>query len=105
MSWSPTGRCGGDGLILTVAKTDPGAAITVHIGRVCFGSCVERHPAGTLDVVTAAMTKWWVIEQQVALIDRCLHCRGGYGYMREYPVARAYQDARIQKIPAAPPRS
>ena len=46
----------------------------------------------------AAMAKWYSTEKQVHLIDRCLQLHGGYGYMREYDVARAYLDARVQTI-------
>ena len=46
----------------------------------------------------AAMAKWWTTEAQVRLIDRCLQLHGGYGYMREYTVARAFLDARVQTI-------
>jgi acyl-CoA dehydrogenase len=44
------------------------------------------------------MAKWWLTEQQCQVIDRCLQLFGGYGYMREYPIARMYEDARVQKI-------
>jgi alkylation response protein AidB-like acyl-CoA dehydrogenase len=44
------------------------------------------------------MAKWYSTEKQVHLTDRCLQLHGGYGYMREYPVARAYLDARVQTI-------
>jgi long-chain-acyl-CoA dehydrogenase len=44
------------------------------------------------------MAKWYSTEKQVHLIDRCLQLHGGYGYMREYTVARAYLDARVQTI-------
>jgi acyl-CoA dehydrogenase len=44
------------------------------------------------------MAKWWTTETQCRVIDRCLQLFGGYGYMLEYPVARAYADARVQKI-------
>jgi alkylation response protein AidB-like acyl-CoA dehydrogenase len=46
----------------------------------------------------AAMAKWWTTEAQVRLVDRCLQLHGGYGYMREYNVARAFLDARVQTI-------
>jgi acyl-CoA dehydrogenase len=74
------------------------AATTAHIARTFLDSCIERHIAGTLDAATAAMAKWWLTDQQVTLIDKCLQLHGGYGYIREYPIARAYQDARVQKI-------
>nr|WP_308169791.1 acyl-CoA dehydrogenase family protein [Acrocarpospora catenulata] len=73
-------------------------ASVAHIARVFLDSCVERHLAGELDATTAAMAKWWLTEQQVQTIDRCLQLYGGYGYMREYPIGRMYQDARVQKI-------
>jgi alkylation response protein AidB-like acyl-CoA dehydrogenase len=44
------------------------------------------------------MAKWWTTEAQVRLTDRCVQLHGGYGYMREYPVARAFLDARVQTI-------
>lgn len=73
-------------------------ATEVHVGRVFLDSCVERHLAGDLDSTTAAMAKWWLTEQQVSVIDRCLQLYGGYGYIREYPIARMYADARGQRI-------
>ncbi|MDT5346026.1 MAG: acyl-CoA dehydrogenase, partial [Mycobacterium sp.] len=42
--------------------------------------------------------KWWLTEQQCIVVDRCVQVFGGYGYMVEYPIARMYADARIQKI-------
>ncbi|MEU4321241.1 acyl-CoA dehydrogenase family protein [Nocardia fluminea] len=69
-----------------------------HATRVFIDSCIERHLAGALDTTTAAMAKWWLTEQQCQVIDQCLQLFGGYGYMREYPIARMYADARVQKI-------
>ncbi|MFC7756386.1 acyl-CoA dehydrogenase family protein [Tsukamurella soli] len=66
--------------------------------RVFIDSCIERHLRGHLDATTAAMAKWWLTEQQCQVIDRCVQLFGGYGYMREYPIARMYADARVQKI-------
>ena len=54
--------------------------------------------AGELSVVDAAKGKLWATEVQGRVIDRCLQLFGGYGYMMEYPIARAYVDARIQRI-------
>jgi long-chain-acyl-CoA dehydrogenase len=73
-------------------------ATTAHVARVFLDSCVERHLDGSLDATTAAMAKWWLTEQQVTVVDRCLQLHGGYGYMREYLIARMYEDARVQKI-------
>ncbi len=69
-----------------------------HVARVFVDSCIDRHLRGELDATTAAMAKWWLTEQQCEVIDRCLQLFGGYGYMREYPIARMYEDARVQKI-------
>lgn len=69
-----------------------------HTSRVFLDSCIERHLRGELDSTTAAMAKWWLTEQQCVVIDRCVQLFGGYGYMREYPIARMYADARVQKI-------
>ncbi len=48
--------------------------------------------------VDAAKAKWWATELQKRVVDRCLQLHGGYGYMPEYPVARAFIDSRIQTI-------
>lgn len=73
-------------------------ATTAHIARVFVDSCIERYFAGQLDATTAAMAKWWLTEQQTQVIDRCLQLYGGYGYIREYRIARLFQDSRVQKI-------
>lgn len=73
-------------------------ATTAQVARVFLDSCIDRHLAGDLDTTTAAMAKWWLTEQQVAVVDQCVQLFGGYGYMREYPIARMYEDARVQKI-------
>jgi alkylation response protein AidB-like acyl-CoA dehydrogenase len=51
-----------------------------------------------LSAVDAAKAKWWATELQKRVIDRCLQLHGGYGYMLEYPVARAFIDSRVQTI-------
>jgi acyl-CoA dehydrogenase len=53
---------------------------------------------GELDPTLAAMAKWWTTDTQCRVIDECLQFFGGYGYMTEYPIARLYADARVQKI-------
>ena len=73
-------------------------ATETQVARVFVDRCIEALVAGTLSVQEAAMAKWWTTELQVKLIDRCLQLHGGYGYMREYPVAKAYLDARVQTI-------
>lgn len=54
--------------------------------------------AGTLDAPTASMAKYWGSEAQGQVMDECLQLFGGYGYMSEYPISRAYADARVQRI-------
>lgn len=66
--------------------------------RVFLNHCVESHLNGTLDTAEAAMAKYWLTDQQCSIIDRCLQLHGGYGYMREYLIARMYEDARVQRI-------
>ncbi|MBX7432747.1 acyl-CoA dehydrogenase family protein [Mycobacterium sp. Y57] len=66
--------------------------------RMMVDEFVKLHLADQLTAEQAAMAKWYSTEKQVHLIDRCLQLHGGYGYMREYPVARAYLDARVQTI-------
>ncbi|MEP6840543.1 MAG: acyl-CoA dehydrogenase family protein [Bradyrhizobium sp.] len=68
------------------------------IARVFVDWCVEQLVAGELDTVTASMAKWWCSQKQVETADECLQLHGGYGYMEEYPIARMFVDARIQKI-------
>ncbi|MGE3905329.1 MAG: acyl-CoA dehydrogenase family protein, partial [Reyranellaceae bacterium] len=69
-----------------------------HIARVFVDDCTAKHLKGELDVPTAAMAKYWTSDLQCSLIDECLQLFGGYGYMWEYPIARLYADARVQKI-------
>lgn len=66
--------------------------------RIMVDKFIELLNAGTLTVQEAAMAKWWTTENQVRLIDRCLQLHGGYGYMKEYPIAKAYMDSRVQTI-------
>jgi acyl-CoA dehydrogenase len=68
------------------------------IARTFLDDCVARLEAGTLDVPTSAMAKWWVTEATCQVIDECLQLHGGYGYMSEYPIARMYTDARVSRI-------
>ena len=70
----------------------------VEIGQVFIDRCVTELNAGTLTVEEAAMAKWWCTELQKRVVDRCLQLHGGYGYMWEYPIARAYADSRITTI-------
>jgi acyl-CoA dehydrogenase len=68
------------------------------VARVFINDCVQRLCDGTLDSATASMAKWWGSQMQCQVIDECLQLFGGYGYMREYPIAQMYADARVQKI-------
>ena len=54
--------------------------------------------AGELTAACAARLKWWTTELQVRVADKCLQLHGGYGYMSEYPISRAFVDARVQTI-------
>lgn len=73
-------------------------ATDVRLGQTFVDDCVRRQLDGTLDAATASMAKWWCTDMQNRVIDRCLQLHGGYGFMLEYPVARAYADARAQRI-------
>ena len=73
-------------------------ATEAHIARVFVDDCVRRHNAGQLDAKLAAMAKWWTTELQNKLVNEAVQLFGGYGYMMEYPIARAYVDSRIQTI-------
>ncbi|MFC9549442.1 acyl-CoA dehydrogenase family protein [Rhodococcus sp. NPDC056960] len=66
--------------------------------RVLVDKFIEMLNDEKLSVQEAAMAKWWTTEAQVRLIDRCLQLHGGYGYMKEYPIAKAYMDSRVQTI-------
>jgi alkylation response protein AidB-like acyl-CoA dehydrogenase len=69
-----------------------------HIARVFIDDCIARHVRGELDAKTASMAKWWTTELQNEIADRAVQLHGGYGYMSEYPVARAFVDSRVQTI-------
>ena len=69
-----------------------------HIGRVFLDNCIERFLAGQLDPVTAAMAKYWLTDGECRIVDECLQLHGGYGYMREYPIARMWADSRVERI-------
>ncbi len=77
---------------LAEAKTE------ATVARVFVDHCITRHLAGDLDTVTASMVKYWLSDLQCKIVDECLQLHGGYGYMSEFPIARMYQDARVQRI-------
>jgi alkylation response protein AidB-like acyl-CoA dehydrogenase len=66
--------------------------------QVYVDRCVELHSDEQLTAEQAAAVKYWTTELQNKVVDRCLQLHGGYGYMREYPIARAWADSRIQTI-------
>ena len=70
----------------------------VEIAEVFVDRAILEHNAGELTVEDAAMAKWWTTELQKRVVDRCLQLHGGYGYMIEYPIAKAFLDARVQTI-------
>jgi alkylation response protein AidB-like acyl-CoA dehydrogenase len=68
------------------------------VARTYIDECIRRHNAGQLSVPDAAMAKWWTTDLQNKVADACLQLHGGYGYMTEYPVAKAWIDGRVQAI-------
>jgi alkylation response protein AidB-like acyl-CoA dehydrogenase len=73
-------------------------ATEIEIAQSFIDRCVLALNAGELTADEAAMAKWWCTELQGRVVDACVQLHGGYGYMTEYPVARAYADARITRI-------
>jgi alkylation response protein AidB-like acyl-CoA dehydrogenase len=73
-------------------------ATELAVARAFTDRCVMEHVAGRLTTEEASMLKWWDTELCNRVVDRCLQLHGGYGYMREYPVARAFADGRVQTI-------
>ncbi len=70
----------------------------VRIARVFVDHCIRLTLEDKLDSATASMCKWWNTELQNRVIDECVQLHGGYGYMTEYPIAKMWADARIQRI-------
>ena len=73
-------------------------ATEIDIAEHYVDDCVRALNAGELTAVDASKAKWWCTELQGRAVDRCLQLHGGYGYMNEYPIARAFTDARITRI-------
>jgi alkylation response protein AidB-like acyl-CoA dehydrogenase len=88
----PIGKFQHNRFVLAEMATD------AHIARVFGDDCIARHLRGDLDAATASMAKWWTTELQKKLVDQGVQLHGGYGYMREYPIARAYVDSRVATI-------
>ena len=77
---------------LAEAKTE------VTVARTFVDKLISLMLEDKLDAETAAMAKWWTSDLQNKVIDECLQLHGGYGYMWEFPIARAWADARVQRI-------
>ena len=70
----------------------------VQVARVFVDKCCELVTVNQLDTATASMAKYWCSDLQCQVMDDCVQLFGGYGYMWEYPITRAYADARVQRI-------
>ncbi|MEI9850485.1 MAG: acyl-CoA dehydrogenase family protein [Sphingomonas sp.] len=68
------------------------------VAKVFVNDCIERQMAGTLDLTTAAIAKYWVTDTEWQILDECLQLHGGYGYINDYPIARMWRNARVQRI-------
>jgi alkylation response protein AidB-like acyl-CoA dehydrogenase len=88
----PVGTFQGPRFALADCRTE------IELGQAFVDRCVVALAAGELTPEEAAMAKLWCTEMQGRVIDRCLQLHGGYGYMLEYPIARAYADARVSRI-------
>lgn len=73
-------------------------ATEIKIHRTFINKCIEDFENGTLDTTTVSMAKLSTTELQFRVADNCLQLFGGYGYMKEYPISRAFVDARVQRI-------
>jgi alkylation response protein AidB-like acyl-CoA dehydrogenase len=73
-------------------------ATETTVARAFLDSCLTKHLEGKLTAVDAAMAKWWTTELQNKLVNQGVQLHGGYGYMMEFPIAKAYLDSRISTI-------
>ena len=73
-------------------------ATQIEITQTYVDRCVRGLNAGTLTAVDAAKAKWWATETMTSVADTCVQLHGGYGYMDEYPISRAWRDARVHTI-------
>ena len=73
-------------------------ATEARIAQVFVDDCVRKHLEGKLDSTLASMAKWWTTELQNKMAGQAVQLHGGYGYMMEYPVAKAFIDSRISTI-------
>ncbi|WP_067455563.1 acyl-CoA dehydrogenase family protein [Actinomadura macra] len=88
----PIGRFQHNRFTLAEMKTE------LTVTRAFTDACIAKESRGELSVDEAAMLKYWNTELCKKVVDRCLQLHGGYGYMTEYPIAKAYQDVRVQTI-------
>ncbi|WP_214367881.1 acyl-CoA dehydrogenase family protein [Pseudonocardia sp. H11422] len=70
----------------------------ITIARVFVDRCIREHVEGELSIADAAKAKWWASDLLKRVVDRCVQLHGGYGYMLEYPIAKAFVDSRVQAI-------
>jgi alkylation response protein AidB-like acyl-CoA dehydrogenase len=82
----------------TVAHALAEIKTEVTMARVFVDRCIELLLDKKLDAATASMAKYWTTEMQFRSLDRCVQLHGGYGYMWEYPITRAWADARVQRV-------
>jgi acyl-CoA dehydrogenase len=82
----------------TVAHTLAEIKTEITVGQVFIDRCIELKLIDQLDAESASMAKYWASEMQFKVLDQCVQLFGGYGYMHEYPIARAWADARVQRI-------
>ena len=73
-------------------------ATEITIGETFIDRCVLAHNRGELTAEEASMAKWWCTDLQGRVVDAGVQLHGGYGYMDEYPISRAYTDARVTRI-------
>src|SRR5690606_23357609 len=74
-------------------------ATEARVARVFIDSLIERIARGeSLEPSDAPMAKWWCSDRQWRIVDECLQIFGGYGYMKEFPIAQLFMDARVQRI-------
>ncbi|GAA4133194.1 acyl-CoA dehydrogenase family protein [Actinomadura keratinilytica] len=88
----PIGRFQHNRFTLAEMKTE------LTVTRAFTDECIAKESRGELSAEEAAMLKYWNTELLKRVVDRCVQLHGGYGYMTEYPIAKAYQDVRIQTI-------
>ncbi len=93
-------RVFGDSLssLQTVRHGLAGLKTEIQVARVFVDRCIRLVLEGQLDTVTASMAKYWTTDLQCKVMDECLQLHGGNGYMWDYPIARAFADARVQRI-------